>query len=267
MNRILRVSLAGAIAVFLCSAQNPAGSAPRTGNGYLSSSEMPDVVRIVPPAPKDGDPRFKNDMAIFHATRALQGSARWALAQSDDNMSTAGLLQAFSCAIGVQLSAEKAPKLTALIAKATADAAAAAGVLKDFYKHKRPFQVEDAVVCLTPQRKSELERVPDYPSGHTTAGWETGLILAELAPDRSTAVLARARAFGQSRIVCGVHNESAVEAGWMTASSVFAAQNGNREFRADMEAAKAELKTLRAAPSQMGGRCTRETQALANNPY
>ena len=52
----------------------------RSRTGYLSSAEMPDVIRIVPPAPADGDARFKADMAIFHATRALEGSARWKLA-------------------------------------------------------------------------------------------------------------------------------------------------------------------------------------------
>jgi membrane-associated phospholipid phosphatase len=51
---------------------------------------------------------------------------------------------------------------------------------------------------------------------------DAGLILAELVPEAASDVLARARAFGQSRIVCGVHNASAVEAGWMTATAVFA---------------------------------------------
>ncbi len=235
--------LSALVGISGCCAQT--ATQPVRGRGYLPPGELPDVVRIVPPAPTEGDARFQADMAIFRATRALQGSARWALAQSDDNVSTAGLLQAFSCALGVTLNRDNAPKITALIVKANADAGAAAGVLKDFYKHKRPFQVEDAPVCLTPQGKSALERSPDYPSGHTTAGWEAGLILAELAPDLATPILARARAFGQSRIVCGVHNSSAVEAGWMTATAVFAAQNAAKDFRADVEWARGELAALR----------------------
>src|SRR5271156_409774 len=89
--------------------------APARVPGYLTSAQTSDVVRIVPAAPKTGDPRFEADMAIFRATRSQEGSARWTLAQSDDNLSVAGLLQAFSCPLGLVLSPENAPKLTALL--------------------------------------------------------------------------------------------------------------------------------------------------------
>jgi acid phosphatase (class A) len=241
------------------------GPGPRPG--YLKPEQMPEVARIVPPAPNSGDARFAEDMAIFHITRQLEGSPRWALAQSDDNVSTAGLYQAFSCSLGVTLTRETAPKVTALITRANADAGAASNVLKQFYQHKRPFQVDDAHVCLSSQGKAALERSPDYPSGHTTAAWEAGLILSELAPDAATGILARARAFGQSRVVCGVHNASAVEAGWMTAAAVFAVQNGSPEFRADVEAARSELTSLRTPGKAKAEGCAVETQTLSKNPW
>lgn len=90
-------------------------SAPPLRTGYLSQAEMPDVVRIVPPAPSPGDARFQADMAIFHATRSLEGSPRWALAQTDNNLSMNGLFKAFSCSLGVTLTRENAPKVSALI--------------------------------------------------------------------------------------------------------------------------------------------------------
>jgi acid phosphatase (class A) len=69
-----------------------------------------------------GDPRFQTDIAIFHATRSLEGSARWRLAQSDDNLSLAGLLYAFRCALGLTLTPDDAPKLTVLLTRANSDA-------------------------------------------------------------------------------------------------------------------------------------------------
>ena len=178
--------------------------APRP-TGYLNKADMPDVVRIVPPAPANGDNRFNADMAIFHSTRALEGSPRWTLAQADDDVSVPGLFKAFSCSLGITLTRDNAPKTNALITRANQDSSVASNILKQLYQHKRPFQVDDANVCLSAQGKAALEKSPDYPSGHTTGGWETGLVLSELAPDAATAILARARAFGQIALSAAFH--------------------------------------------------------------
>jgi acid phosphatase (class A) len=238
-----------------------------SASGYLTPADMPDVARIVPPAPSTGDARFVADMTIFRNTRSLEGSQRWSLALSDDDVSLAGLFHAFRCALGLTLTRENAPKAAALITRANIDSRAASGRLKDLYRHKRPFQVAEGNVCLSPRGKAALESVPDYPSGHTTASWETGLILAELAPDAASGLLARARAFGQSRVVCGVHNSSAVEAGWMTATVIFAAQNASPAFQADLVAARAELAALRATSKTKPAGCALETEILSNNAY
>jgi acid phosphatase (class A) len=88
-----------------------------------------------------------------------------------------------------------------------------------------------------------------------------------LAPDVATSLLARARAFGESRIVCGVHNMSAVEAGWMTATTVFAVQHASAAFRADLDAAKTELSTLRRGASVDAAVCAMELKTLAKDPF
>ncbi|WDF74926.1 hypothetical protein [Novosphingobium sp. KACC 22771] len=75
------------------------------------------------------------------------------------------------------------------------------------------------------------------------------MLLAKLAPDRATPVLARGRAFGESRIVCGVHNASAVEAGRLSATTTLAALDQVPAFRDDFAAAQAEIGALRADPA------------------
>jgi len=236
-------------------------------SGYLTSTEISGVLRVVPAAPATGDPRFQADMAIFRATRTMEGSPRWRLAQEDDNLSLGGLLHAFGCALGLELTPDHAPKLTVLLNRANSDAGAAANEIKFKYQHKRPFQVESGDVCLSVQGKAALERSPDYPSGHTSLSWETGLVLAELSPDRAADILARARAFGQSRVVCGVHNLSAVEAGWMTASAVFDMQMNSAEFRKDLESARAEFAALKTAGSAKPTNCEVQAQILSKDPY
>jgi acid phosphatase (class A) len=240
---------------------------PRAATGYLSPAEMPDVRRIVPPPPQDGDSRFTTDMAIFRSTRALEGTPRWALALNDDELSTPALLRDFSCALGVTATTENAPRVTALVAKAIADASRASNDLKNFYQHKRPFQLAEGAVCVTPAGKARLERNFDYPSGHTTSSWEAALVLAELAPDAASGILSRARVFGESRVVCGVHNLSAIGAGWMTATAVFVAQHGSPAFRADMDAARADLAALRKNGTVDTAACATEAEILAKIPY
>jgi acid phosphatase (class A) len=235
--------------------------------GYLTATEISGVLRVVPAAPATGDARFNADMTIFRETRKLEGSPRWKLAQEDDNLSLAGLLHAFGCALGLDLTPDRAPKLAVLLNRANSDAGEAANEIKIKYRRKRPFQVEAGDVCLSLQGKAALERSPDYPSGHTSLSWETGLVLAELSPDRAADILARARAFGQSRVVCGVHSLSAVEAGWMTASAVFDMQMSSTEFKKDLEAARAEFESLRTATSAKPVNCEVQAQILSKDPY
>jgi acid phosphatase (class A) len=206
-------------------------------------------------------------MAIFRATRSLEGTPRWTLAQSDDNASVAGLFKAYSCSLGVSLTQQNAPQVSALISKANVDAGAAANVLKNLYQRKRPFQLEDRPICLSPAEKTTLERVPDYVSGHAAAGWEAALIFAELAPDAATDILARARAFAQSRVVCGVHHLSATEEALMSSAAIFAAQNASDAFRRDLEAARTELTVLRKNATGVPASCSLENDALSKNPY
>jgi acid phosphatase (class A) len=235
--------------------------------GYLTPDQDSNVVSKVAPAPATGDARYQTDMAIFRATRSLEGSPRWALAKSDNDLSIAGLLHAFGCALGLTLTPAEAPKLTALIARANSDAGAAADILKARYRHKRPFQIAEGHVCVSPLGKALLEHSPDYPSGHAALGWDTGLILAELVPEASKDLLARARAFGQSRVVCGVHDASAVEAGQATASAVFEMQDHSPEFHRDLDAARTELAALRARATSKPTGCEAEAKTLSKSPY
>ena len=243
-----------------------AAAPPRAARvGYLSPADSPDFSRIVPAAPTAGDSRDALDLSIFRATRSLEGSPRWALALSDNDVSTAGLFKAFSCSLGVELTRDNAPLVTALVTKLTADSGNALTRLKQLnQQRKRPFMVAEGPICL-PSRAS-LDGNPDYPSGHSTSGWTVGLVLAEMAPDAASAILSRARAIGESRVVCGVHNASAIDAGFMTASAVVAALHGSAAFRADMGAARSELAAARAHVSGGAG-CALEAEILATRPY
>jgi acid phosphatase (class A) len=238
--------------------QGVAAQARRTP-GYLTATTTPDAYATIPPAPKEGEPRNNADWKIFRDTRALEGSDRWKLAQNDNALTPKDLLADFSCSVGATLTPENAPTLNTLIARVTVDAGSAANRAKDIYKRTRPFLHNPGNICI--DRNGGIANSFDYPSGHSSLGFAVGLVLAQLAPDRSTPILSRARAYGESRVVCGVHNYSAVEAGRTNAAGVFAALQGNADFHADLEKARAEISAARASSAKPDAAvCTKEAE-------
>ncbi len=227
----------------MTAARDPASQGKESSTGYLSAEETPDSAHIIPPAPKEGEPRNTADWAIFRATRALEGSDRWKLAQNDDKYQPADLLKDFSCSIGAELTLQNAPTVAVILGRVGTDAGNAALSAKNMYRRTRPFMHNPGNICI--ERSKGLMESFDYPSGHASAGWVEGLALAELAPDRATQILQRARGYGESRIVCGLHNWSAVEAGRTNGASVFAALHSSKAFTADMARAREELDAAR----------------------
>ncbi|HEY1927454.1 MAG TPA: phosphatase PAP2 family protein [Caulobacteraceae bacterium] len=232
------------------------------GGGYLAGHE-PDTVAVVPQAPSPGSARDLEDRAVFKATRALDGSPRWALAQNDVDLRIPSILRDFSCAAGVTLTEQNAPALIAILRKLYPDLQSAYGGPKDLYRRPRPYLRDPGPIC-TPRSKA-LDESFDYPSGHATFAWTYGLILAELLPDRSGPILQRARAFGESRAVCGVHSASAVTEARTAAATLFAALQASPAFQEDLRSARAQLGAIRETPEP--GQCRTEEALTARTPW
>ena len=257
------VALAAAATMIGAAPATKTAPAPAAPQPYLGAS-APDTYKILPPAPVPGTTRYEADRTIFLQTRSLKDSTRWAMAQGDVN--SAAILKGMSCAVGVELTPQNAPKTTALIFRTRTDVSRATNHPKDIYKRQRPYLIDEGPTCV--DKTADLAQSPDYPSGHNTWGWTVGLILAELAPDRATEILSRAKAFGESRLVCGVHNLSAVEAGLMNGSIVVAGLHGSEEFRKDMDAARKEVAAARrAGPAPDPAMCAKEAELVAKSPY
>ena len=261
------VFLAAGVAAVAATAQTtaPPRSAP-IFRGYLAVGAAPDTLLILPPPPKPGSAREIGDRAVFTATRALAGKPRWTLATEDANLFKGADL--FSCALGVKLNAASAPALTGIFHRVGLDTLAVIDPPKNHYARPRPYTAADATTAPVCVAKSDaLTRNGSYPSGHASVSWTWGLILAELAPDRATQILARARAIGDSRVVCGVHYLSDIEAGRTTGASLVATLHGDAAFRADMDRARAELAGLRVGAHEAPADCATQNQAADRPPY
>lgn len=225
--------------------------------GYLAPGAV-DLTAILTPAPVKGDIRYETDRRVFKAMKPLVGGPRWQLATRDVPSDNASVARDMSCAADVALSPEATPATFRLLANSGADTARANNAAKDHYRRLRPFLIDRGETC---EDKVEVGKSFDYPSGHTTRGWTFGLILADLLPQRAGAIFTRARSYGESRIVCRVHNLSAVEAGRIGATITMASVRATPAYQADFAAARAELTSATSHPEASS--CAAET-ALAS---
>lgn len=253
----LAAAVAGIVAFGAAATGQPAPS------GYLAA--IPDPAQILRPAPKEADARDLEDKRLYEAARRLEGGPRWSMAQADVPYTVASRIASYSCAVGVKMDATSAPKLAALLGRASLDVGRLNTAAKTTYSRARPYKRWGGTIC-TPA-SPPLDNSFDYPSGHAQLGWVDALILADLAPDRASQILARGRAFADSRAVCGVHTVSATEQGMLLGSTQFALSQSEAAFRADLEAARAELAALRTtAPKPDADACAKEAE-LNKSPF
>jgi len=228
-------------------------------SGYLGMQNVPDSLKLNPPPPQRGSVAQIRDEEAAGAAVALRGSPRWELAKVDADLFSPTSTGTFSCAAGFAIGAATTPKLNDLLRRAAADMAVATMPTKRNYQRQRPFMVNGEPTC-TPQDEAMLRQDGSYPSGHSAIGYGWGLLLAELVPDRSAQLVARGRAFGDSRRVCNVHWLSDVEEGRVVATAVVARLHADVAFQRDLKKARDELKKVRSrilAPD-----CSAETAAL-----
>jgi acid phosphatase (class A) len=149
-----------------------------------------------------------------------------------------------------------------LLRRTLTDAGLAPYAAKNAYQRERPFMVNGEPTC-TPDDEEALRKDGSYPSGHTAIGWGWALILSELSPDRAEPILARGRAFGESRNVCNVHWHSDVVAGRLAGAAAVARLHANDEFLAALAAARADIDRARREGRSPKKDCAAEAAALS----
>jgi acid phosphatase (class A) len=214
---------------------------PAQADGFLPDGDIPNTINFLPAPPQEGGVDFLRDIAKFWETRSFQGTARWKQAAFDADI-TNHFNQFFSEAIGLTITKKDTPIIYALITKMEDDLGDSARLAKEKYKRTRPFiyfKIASGTTCF-PKDEPFLKNNGSYPSGHSTYGWGMALVLAEIFPDRADAIFARASDYAFSRVICGVHWQSDIEAGLTVASAVVIKLHDNAEFAETLAKAKQE---------------------------
>jgi len=234
--------------------------------GYLGKDNVPDSLMLLPPPPAPGSAAFALDESVAQRTFAVRDTPRFALARVDYDLNFPQVAGTYSCALNAPVTERDTPTLFRLLRRVKTDANLSAGAAKNFYQRPRPFMVNHEPTCA-PEAEAELSKNGSYPSGHTTIGWTWALVLAEISPDKSDAILLRARIYGEDRNVCNHHWFSDVEWGRTMAAATVARLHTSPEFRADLETAGKELATVRAKGLSPTRDCAVEATAMAIQPY
>lgn len=230
--------------------------------GYLSAEAVPDSTKLSPPPPAAGSTAQALDDEISRKYLALRGTPRFVLAAQDAVLTFPEAAETFTCAVNAPITRAETPTVYTLLERSLIDSGRATRGAKNLYKRVRPFSVNGQPTC-TPASDEALRQNHSYPSGHSSAGWAWALILAEVSPAQSTEILARGRAFAQSRLVCNVHWYSDTMEGITMASAAVARMHAEPAFISDVAKARKELDEVRAKGTPVRRDCKAEAAALA----
>jgi acid phosphatase (class A) len=176
---------------------------------------------------------------IRSRTRERHAQAEWDAEHED--------VTPFAAVIGEGFDMKKLPATAKLLNNVLNDQGIAASTAKDFFRRKFPVTAEMPAVyrewsCDKDDRKPESRPLRSYPSGHSTLGYSLGVVLANLIPGKSQAILARAADYAYSREVCGDHYHSDVDASRMLGTAVGIMLLQSPAAQSQLEAARAELR-------------------------
>jgi acid phosphatase (class A) len=117
---------------------------------------------------------------------------------------------------------------------------------KEYWSRERPVKASKDVI---PLRSVRLPTA--YPSGTTLFGSVTGIVLANMVPEKRYDLFERGRQFSKGRVVIGVHYPRDVLAGEIAATLIASAFFQTPAFVNDFEVARAELRQVLGYPAQL----------------
>ncbi len=227
MTSVRNLTCAAAVVLCLCTLLSHA-----EGRDYIAKDAVDLLVLLAPP-PGPNDPGTVADLNELRRIQATRSAERVSIAKADVVESVFRFMTVFDR----PLTPEQLPKTTAFFRKLTADGAVSVAVAKKGFARPRPYVVAKDLEPVCPLATNYA-----YPSGHTTVGYLMGIVLAAMVPEQRDRIFARTQEFGESRLVCGVHYPTDVEAGRIAGTVLAAVAMNNADYQRDFAAARAELR-------------------------
>lgn len=199
--------------------------------GLLEPSSF-EAARFLPPPPDEAVTRM--ELAELHAIAADASAELRAFAARDAKDETPDI---FNGAIGFDIAGT--PQTKKLLQMVVDEEDGDSKLAKAYFHRIRPYAVDASLQTCEP--KKEGKPANSYPSGHASLSFSMGVVLAQLLPEKSQAILARSQQYAENRLVCGVHYRSDIVAGQQFGTVLAIRLMENPVFLAQMQAARTEL--------------------------
>lgn len=212
------------------------------GPTYHTAAEAVSSNDYLPGPPKDNSPVFEADKLAYQEGYKLKDTERWKQATMDADLHTTNMAKIFSVPMGITISPETTPTLYKMLGDLLVDSADnATKTAKEAYMRQRPFVFFGNHTCQPVAEEDRLRQNGSYPSGHTSYGWTVALVLAQMAPSHAEAIIKRGYEFGQSRMICGAHWQSDVDAGRIVGAVEYSRLMTLPKFQEDLRKATQEV--------------------------
>jgi acid phosphatase (class A) len=207
--------------------------------GLLDPAQF-DPSRFLPPAPAQDSAMTKRELAELRAIAASSSAKDMDAAAKDAKDETPDI---FNGVIGFDIATM--PETSKLLTMVAEEEDADSKVAKAYFHRLRPYGADPSLKTCEPVKPGKAAKLNSYPSGHSTLAFSLGVVLADLMPGKSQAILARSTQYAERRLVCGVHYRSDIVAGQQFGTILAMRLMENPAFQAQMEKARAELRAAR----------------------
>ena len=211
--------------------------------GLLKPSEMYDPAHYLPPPPAAGSSRAAAELAEVKRAMADATAEQRAQAASDNNSENGTI---FAVVLGPSWDLSKLPATAKVIGEVTGSEGPFSDIAKKEFHRDRPWIADPSIKTCAAHKPTQDHA--SYPSGHATVGYGMGVVLANLMPSHAQAILGRSDQFAENRLICGFHFRSDIVAGQQFGTIMAIRLMQNPQFKADMEAARTELRAVHLAP-------------------
>jgi acid phosphatase (class A) len=201
---------------------------------YSDNNEI-NLLLLLPPPPAVDSDQMKAELGEILTIQVTRSKAMVDRAVADV---TENIWRFADVVDSPNFTAAALPKVAAFFDRVVETESAVVDPAKDVWKRPRPHLYSDLVKPVVPLSKSG-----SYPSGHATVGTLMGIELANMLPEKRAQIMARAWEFGRNRVVGGIHYASDIEMGRISGTVIAQTISTHPDFKAEFEAAKAELRS------------------------